>query len=147
MRAFVVSLVIAGALAACGGDGPLSVAAQVELTQHEALWHQREFHSYDFDLVKQQFGQTNNLHVSVRADSVDHIVDNDTGLPPVFPVGALTVDDVFADANGAITHKNLHVSLEFDEQYGYPTLYTVSSIQNNPGGPFSAALSNLVPVQ
>jgi hypothetical protein len=144
MRAFVVSLVIAGVLAACS-DGPVSVAAQVELTQHEALWHQRSFHSYDFDLVKQQFGGTNNLHVSVRADSVDHIIDNDTGLPPVFPVGALTVDDVFADANGAITHKNLDVSLEFDEQYGYPTLLATNS--TNPGGPFSAKLSNLVPTQ
>jgi hypothetical protein len=145
MRAFVVGFMIAGALAACSGDGPVSVAAQVELTQHEARWHQRGFHSYDFDLVKQQFGGTNNLHVSVRADSVDHVIDNDTGLPPAFPVGAMTVDDVFADANGAITHENLQVTLEFDEQYGYPTLLAINS--NNPGGPFSAKLSHLVPVQ
>ena len=147
MRAFIVGFMIAGALAACGGDGPLSVAAQVELTQHEALWHQRGFHSYDFDLVKQQFGQTYNLHVSVRADSVDGIIDNETGLPPVFQVSATTVDDVFTNANGAVTNKQLRVSLEFDEQFGYPTLYAVSSVQSTPAGPSSMKLSSLVPVQ
>jgi Family of unknown function (DUF6174) len=145
MKALVVSLMIAGALVGCG-DGPVSVAEQVELTQHEGLWQQQGIHSYDFDLVTQQLGQTHDLHVGVRADTVASIVDNDTGLPPVFPVSAMTVDEVFTDANSAIANKKLKVTLEFDDQYGYPTLFTMGSIENTPGGPFSAKLSNLVPV-
>lgn len=147
MRAFVVSLVVAGALAACGGDGPVSVAAQVELAQHEALWQQRGFHSYTFDLVQQQFGGTENVHVTVQADSVAGVIDNETGMPPVQPMGTPTVDDLFADANGAITHKELSVGLEFNDQIGYLTLYTVNSRLNNPGGPYSAKISNLTPVE
>lgn len=147
MRTFVVSLVIASLLAACSGDGPVSVAAQVELTQHEAMWHQHGFHSYDFDLVENKFGGTYNVHVSVRGDSVDHMIDYATGLPPTVPVAALTVDEIFAEASNAITRKDLQVGLEFDEQYGYPTHYTVMSVHGNPGGPFSAALSHLSPAQ
>jgi hypothetical protein len=145
MRTFVVGFAVAAVLSACGDS--VGVAEQAELARHEAQWQERTFHSYDFDLVEDKFGSTYNLHVSVRADSVAQIIDNDTGQPPIFQVGAMTVDDVFADANSTITSKSVKVGLEFDEQYGYPTLYTVRSIANTPGGPFSAALSNLTPVQ
>lgn len=145
MRAFVVGFMMAGALVGCNGSGPLSVAAQVEVTQNEARWKERSFHSYDFDLQTQAIGQNHNLHVGVRADTVASVVDNDTG-QSALPVNGMTVDDVFADANSAITNENLRVTLEFDEQYGYPTLYTVGSVVNTPAGPYTARLSNLVPV-
>ncbi|HEV7705122.1 MAG TPA: DUF6174 domain-containing protein [Gemmatimonadaceae bacterium] len=145
MRTFVVFFAVAAVLSACSDS--VGVSEQAELARHEAQWQQRTFHSYDFDLAKQVLGSNVNLHVSVRADSVAGVIDNDTGQPPVFDAGAMTVDEVFADANSTITSKQVKVGLQFDEQYGYPTLYTVRSIANTPGGPFSATLSNLTPVQ
>jgi len=147
MKAFVVSVVIVGVLAACNGDGATSVAAQAELAQHEAIWHQRDFHSYTFDFVQQQFGMTENLHVTVHADTVASVIDNDTGMPPTVPVHAPTIDELFGDANGAITNKALSVSLEFDDQLGYLTLYAVSAKVSTPAGPYSAKVSNLAAIE
>ena len=146
MRAFFVSFMIAGALVGCSGDGPVSVASQAEITQNETQWQQQDIHAYDFDLLTQGLGQIHNLHVGVRADTIASVIDNETGLPPVSPVRAMTVDDVFADAESAMT-SNQRVTLDFDEQYGYPTLFTSDPIWNTPAGGFSATLSNLVPVQ
>ena len=146
MRSFVASLIIAGALVACSGEGPTSVAQQAEITQNETQWQEQDIHSYDFDLQTQGLGQIHNLHVGVRADTVASIIDNETGLPPIFPVRAMTVDDVFAEAESAMT-SNQRVTLEFDEQYGYPTLFTSDPIWNTPAGGFAAKLSNLVPVR
>jgi uncharacterized protein DUF6174 len=152
MRGLVVGLLVAGAVAGCAGDNPvgvaqLSVTQQSDLSQHEALWQQRSFHSYDFDMDRLRLGVINNLHVSVRGDSVAQIIDNETGLPPVNEVSVPTIDEVFADANSVITDEGVKVGLEFDEQYGYPTLFTVSALFNTPAGPSSLKISNLVPVQ
>jgi hypothetical protein len=146
MRALVVSLVIAAAFVGCSSDSPVGVASQAEVTQNETQWQQEDIHSYDFDLLTQGLGQIHNLHVGVRADTIASIVDNDTGLPPVLPVRAMTVDDVFAAAESSMS-SNQRVTLEFDEQYGYPTLFTTNPVLPTPAGGFSATLSNLVPVQ
>ena len=144
MRAIFVTLATATVLAACSCDGPVSVAAQVDLTQHEALWHQRDFHSYSFDLAQVRLASTGNFHVTVRADTVAGVLDNQTGLPPVNPPFVSTIDDLFVDANHAITDDKVNIDLEFNDQIGYPTVYAVSSKLGDPGGPFSARISNFV---
>lgn len=147
MKAFVVGLLIAGALVGCSGDSPVGVASQAEVTQNETQWQQEDIHSYDFDLRTEGLGQIHDFHIGVRADTIASVIDNVTGLPPEYTVAAMTVDDVFAEANAAMADTSLIVHLEFDEQYGYPTVFTLGSIFKTPGGPFSAKLSNLVPVQ
>lgn len=147
MRIPIVSLVIAGALLACGGDSPTSVSSQVALAQHEALWQHAGIHAYEFDFEEQKFGGDYHLHITVRGDTITNMIDNETGEPPLGPVSPWTIDSLFTHANKAITDDGLNVELEFNDQVGYPTFYAVSSKANNPGGPFSAKVSNFAASQ
>jgi hypothetical protein len=144
MRSCLVGLAVAGALAACGSVNDVAVAAKLSLDRHEVLWKQRSFTSYSFDIVQQKFGRTVNDHVTVTGTTIVSVIDKATGLPPEVDAGLPTIDDLFAAAQSVIGSKNTTLQMEFNEQYGYPTLYQESS--PNPGGPYSAEVSNLAPL-
>lgn len=144
MRTFVVCLAVAACLAACSqptGDGS---ATEVSLLQHEIQWSNRDFHSYSFDIVDQHFGGTYRAHVSVVNDVVTSAVDPITGVASDAPVAWPTIDALFETAHGAVGKRGLQVTLKFNDQLGYLTELDISS--NNPGGPYSAVVSNLQPL-
>ena len=145
MRTFFVGLAVAGVLAACSSTTDVSVAALASLNRHQALWEQRTFSSYSFDLVQEKFGQTSNVHITVNGTTIVSVIDNTTGVPPVVDAGYVTIDDLFAMAQSVFGQKNTTLQMEFNEQYGYPTLVAISS--STPAGPYSAAVSNLAPTE
>jgi hypothetical protein len=144
MRTFVVGLAVAGALVACSNSNDVGIAAKLSVDKHQAQWAQRTFSSYEFDLVQQKFGGTSDVHLTVSGTTIESVIDNATHQPPTVDVGYVTVDGLFELAQDAFGQKNTTLQMEFNEQYGYPTSVEISS--NTPGGPYSAHLSNLVPL-
>jgi hypothetical protein len=144
MRSILVGLALAGALLGCSSVSDVSVAAQLSLDLHEAKWKQRTFTSYTCDLVQQRFGFTSNVRITVHDTTIVSVVDNTTGLPPEANVGWTTIDGLYADAQSVVGSKNTTLQVEFNEQYSYPTLVSMSN--NDPGGPYTAQVSNLSPL-
>jgi len=130
---------------ACNSSTDVSVAALASLNRHQALWQQRTFSSYSFDLVQEKFGMTSNVHVRVNGTTIVSVIDNTTGEPPAVDAGYPTIDGLFAMAQAEFAQHSSMLRMEFNEQYGYPTLVDISSI--NPAGPYSAAVSNLAPTE
>jgi Family of unknown function (DUF6174) len=145
VRSFLVGLAVAGALLACSGSTDVSVAALVSLNRHQAQWEQRTFSSYSFDLFQEKFGGTSNVHITVNGTTIVSVIDNTTGEPPVVDAGYPTVDELFATAQAAFGQKSTTLRMEFNEQYGYPTVVQISS--NTPAGPYSAQVSSLAPTE
>ena len=146
MRSFLVGLAIAGALIACSSSTDVSVAAMVSLNRHQAQWEQRTFSSYSFDLVQQKFGGTSNVHVAVNGTTIVSVLDNTTGEPPVVDAGSPTIDDLFATAQAVFGQQHTTLQMEFNEQYGYPTLIMADD-PGTPAGPYSAQVTNLAPTE
>jgi Family of unknown function (DUF6174) len=147
MRAFVVCLVACAVLSACDGSSSTgsSNVSLMDLAQREAQWSQRGFHSYTYDYLNAGPLGAANVHVTVQADTVASLIDATTGMAPEFAVSVPTIDGLFTIAHSVLGQKGMTVQLEFDSQFGYPTL--VSASNDNPGGPFVAHVSNLHPVQ
>lgn len=146
MRPFVVCLAVLASLAACDDSSSTSATGiSLELSIHKAQWAKRGFHDYTYDYVNAGPLGAANVHVTVRGDTVASLIDATTGMAPEFPVSVPTIDALFGIAGAALGAKHSTVSLEFDSQYGYPTL--VSAVSNTPGGPFVARVSNLHPTQ
>lgn len=143
MRSFLVGLAVAGALIACSSSTDVSVAAMVSLNRHQALWAQRTFSLYSFDLVQQKFGRASSVHIEVTGTTIVSVIDNATGEPPVVDAGYPTIDELFATAQAVFGQKGTTLQMEFNEQYGYPTLVAINN--TNPAGPYSAQVSNLAP--
>lgn len=146
MRTFLVDLAVAGTLIACSSTTDVGVAALVSLNRHQAQWEQRSFSSYSFDLVQQKFGRLSNVHVAVNGTTIVSVIDNTTGAPPVVDAGYPTIDELFAMAQSVFGQKGETLKMEFNEQYGYPTLLTADD-PGTPAGPYSAAVSNLAPTE
>lgn len=144
MRTFVVCLALVMSLGACSDTTGGGSATLVSLVQHETQWSHRDFHSYSFDFVDQQFGRTYSARVTVVNDVVTTAVDPSTGLASSAPVAWPTIDELFRTAHGAFGGKGLHVTLKFNDQVGYVRELDISSA--NPGGPYSAVVSNLHPL-
>jgi hypothetical protein len=147
MRTIVVGLLIAASLVACDGSRSLSSTDRVSLTEHEQQWDARGFHSYAFDYSESSLGRSSNVHIVVQDDTVATVVDTDTGQPPETPMSWPTIDALFGEANAAATQDGVRLNLTYDDRYGYPTLLSISSTQNNPGGGFVARVSNLQPIE
>jgi hypothetical protein len=143
MRSFLVGIAVAGALSACSNSNDVSDAAKLSLDKHQAQWSHRAFSTYEFDLVQQKLGTTSDVHVAVNGSTIESVIDNTTHQPPIVDAGYVSVDDLFTMAQAAFTQKNSILQMEFNEQYGYPTLITISS--NDPGSSYSAQLSKLTP--
>lgn len=146
MRPFLVCLAVLASLAACDGSSSTSATGiGLELSIHEAQWSKRSFHDYTYDYVNAGPLGRANVHVTVRADTVASLIDATTGMAPEFPLSVPTIDALFGIAGAALSAKHTTVYLDFDSHFGYPTL--VSAVDDNPGGPFVARVSNLQPTQ
>jgi len=55
--------------------------------------------------------------------------------------GYPTIDELFATAQAVFGQKGETLQMEFNEQYGYPTLVAIDN--SNPAGPYSAQVSSL----
>jgi hypothetical protein len=144
MRSVMVGLALAGALLGCSSVNDVSVATQLSLDVHQAKWKQRSFTSYTCDLVQQRFGSTSNVRITVHDTTIVSVIDNATGLPPEADLGWTTIDGLYADAQSVLGLKHTTLQVEFDEQYSYPTLVSISN--DGPGGPYTARVSNLSPL-
>lgn len=144
MRSIVVCVAMALSLAACDTTRPVSDADRADLQAHEEQWGQRDFHSYEFDYSESQLSTNFNVHITVVNDTVATVIDSQTGQTPAQPRTWPTIDDLFNEANFAVDEDNISVSLEYDDQYGYPTLFRITS--NNPGGGFLVRVSGLAPL-
>ena len=140
MRAFLVGVVIAGALIGCSSSTDVSAAAKASLDRHQALWGQRAFSSYTFDLDLQDVSFASNVHIAVNGTTVTSVIDKSTGQPPAVNYQYPTVDDLFATAQATFGQKNTTLQMDFNEQYGYPTVLVITSL--TAAGPYSAHLSN-----
>jgi uncharacterized protein DUF6174 len=145
MRSRLVSLAatIAVVLAACDTTRAVTATDRAALQQHEAQWAQRSFHSYVFDYAETQLGTNFNVRITVVNDTVADVIDLNTGQPPTTPRTWPTMDALFNEADFAVLQGG--VSLEYDEQFGYITLFSISN--NNPGGQFLVRVSNLQPLE
>jgi hypothetical protein len=142
MRSVVVSFVVAATVLACDTTRPVTATDRAALQQHEDQWAQRSFHSYVFDYSETQLSMNYNVRITVQNDTVVTVADLQTGQPPAVPRTWPTIDALFNEADFAVLQGG--VSLEYNDQYGYPTLFSIQS--NNPGGQFLVRVSNLQPL-
>ena len=144
MRSFLVGIAVAAVVAACGADNSLTAGQLESLNSHEALWAQRSFTEYSFDLDQTKFGLTSKVHVVVDGTTIVSVVDRTTGEPPEPDAGYVTIDELFSMAESSFGENNTRLQVEFNQQLGYPTLVQISNI--NPGGGYAASVSNLAPI-
>jgi hypothetical protein len=145
MRSLLVSLLLAATVVAAACDTTRAVTAtdRAALQQHEQQWAQRSFHSYIFDYSETQLSTNYNVQITVVNDTVASVIDLNTGQPPTAPRTWPTIDALFNEADFAVLQGG--VSLEYDDQYGYITLFSIQN--NNPGGQFLVRVSNLQPLE
>jgi hypothetical protein len=144
MRPALVSLIVAATIivAACDTTRAVTATDRAALQQHEQQWAQRSFHSYVFDYSETQLSTNYNVQITVVNDTVASVIDLKTGQPPTTPRTWPTIDALFNEADFAVLQGG--VSLEYDDQYGYITLFSIQN--NNPGGQFLVRVSNLQPI-
>ncbi len=143
MRAVVVCVAMMAALVGCEQTRAVTAAERDALQQHEAQWASRSFHSYVFDYSETQLSTNYSVEITVHNDTVASVIDRNTGQPPAQPRTWPTIDALFNEADYAVLQGG--VSLEYDDQYGYLTLF---SIQNsNLGGQFLVRVTNLQPLE
>jgi hypothetical protein len=143
MRSLCVSLAVAGALLACSSVNEVTAGAKASLDRHQAQWGQRTFTSYSFDLSQLKSGSTSNVHITVNGTTIVSVTDKNTGMPPTVDVGYPTIDDLFARAQAAFGQKSTTLQMEFNEQYGYPTLLATNTTTSTP--PYTATVSSFAP--
>lgn len=140
MRAFLVGVAVVSVLIGCSSSTDVSAAAKASLDRHQALWGQRTFASYAFDLDLQDVSFASSVHVTVNGTTVTSVIEKSTGQPPAGAYQYPTVDDLFATAQAAFGQKNTTLQMDFNEQYGYPTVLVITSL--TAAGPYSAHLAN-----
>jgi hypothetical protein len=143
MRAFLVGLAVAGAFVACSNSTDVTTSARQTLDRNQALWAQRTFGSYAYDLALQDGTLGADVHITVNGTTVVSVVDT-AGAPVTDGYHYPTIDDLFATAQAAFGQKNTTLQMDFNQQYGYPTVLIVST--NSTAEPYSALTSNLVPI-
>jgi hypothetical protein len=143
MRAFLVGLAVAGALVACSSSTDVTKGAKQTLDRNQALWAQRSFGSYAYDLSLQDGSFGNDVHITVSGATVVSVVDT-AGAPVNDDYHYPTIDDLFARAQAAFGQKNSTLQMDFNQQYGYPTTLVVTT--NTTIAPYSAVASSLVPI-
>jgi hypothetical protein len=136
---------VTAVLTACGSDNSLTAALKASLDRHQALWAQRTFTNYSFDLDQTKLGLTSKVHVVVEGTTIVSVVDRTTGEPPEVDAGYVTIDDLFTLAQASFGQKNTTLQMEFNEQLGFPTLVQINNI--NPGGGYAASVANLAPTE
>lgn len=133
---------IAGAIA-CGGSNSTAPAApdqRAALTKAQAQWDAAAVHDYNYDFVRDQFGQHDSVQVQVRNDQVTlatsylskQATSVGTGIPDLFS----TLDDAISTG--------LTVGVTYDPQLGYPARGNVTT--TTPGGGTSWKVVNFARV-
>ena len=143
MRAFLVGLAVAGAFVACNNSNDVTKGAKQTLDRNQALWGQRTFGSYAYDLSLQDGSFANDVHITVNGTTVVSVVDT-AGVPVADDYQYPTIDDLFATAQGAFGQRNTTLQMDFNQQYGYPTTLVVTT--TTAVAPYSAISSNLQPI-
>lgn len=146
MRSIMLGPLLAASLVACNSTRPVSVADRAALAAHESQWGARSFHSYTFDYSEQQFNSNYNVHITVRDDTVESVIDKQTAEPPNVPHTWPTIDVLFQEADFAIGRDDITVGLGYEDQFGYLTLLSETSGRSGGGG-FVARTSNLQPLE
>lgn len=144
MRSAILCVAVSMTLLACGDDSPLGIFDQASLVRHQARWQSEGIHSYSFDLDQQDLAKSGNVHIVVQSDVVVSVVYRDTRVPPDDETGWPTIDDIYA--NAALIESRGHISnfaIEYDDQYGYPTLVSAYSA-GTPAPGYSVKVSNFV---
>jgi hypothetical protein len=144
MRAFLVCLAVAGALVACGNPEDVTSGAKQTLDRNQALWAQRTFGSYEYDLSLQDDALVSAVHITVSGNTVVHVVKLASDEPPNDGYAYPTIDDLFATAQAAFGQKNTTLQMDFNQPYGYPTTLVVTT--NSAVGPYSAHVLRFVPM-
>jgi uncharacterized protein DUF6174 len=145
-RSIVLYALVSCALLACDSTRAVSDADRAALAAHESQWAARSFHSYSFDYSEQQLGSSYNVQITVLDDTLSSVIDKQTGEPPTVPHNWPTIDVLFNEADFAVDQDYITVSLDYDDQYGYLTLFTETS-SNSGGQGFIARVSNLQPIE
>ena len=145
MRSFVVGLALLGTLAACD-SATANNSSTLSLSEHQAQWENRSFHSYSFDYLRAGIGSAN-VHVVVTNDAVTSVSDASTGVAPVVSLDIPPIDALFATAHTLTGQKHVELDFQFDSQLGYPTLLSAFAVPANPGGGYEVRVSNLHPIQ
>lgn len=144
MRSAILCVAVSVMLSACGSDSAVGLYDEGSLISHRDRWHSEGLHSYTFDLDQQNLARTGKVHIVVQSDVVVSVVFRDTGLPPDDPTGWPTIDGLFDVAKQVIDARYVTTfGIEYDPQYGYIT--ALSAHANDPGGGYTAHVSNFVP--
>jgi hypothetical protein len=145
MRSLVACLVAALLVVGCDNSTTSPSTAALQLAQRETQWSALNLHSYTYDYTYQWFDIPLEARITVRNDSITSVVDRATGEPfdAQFAADWHTVDGLFGVARDLLGSKGARVVVQYDEQDGYPT--SLSASWNNPGGGFSATVTNFQP--
>jgi hypothetical protein len=144
MRAFLVCLTLAGALVACGNPDDVTSGAKQTLDRNQALWAQRTFGSYEYDLSLQDEAFVSNVQITVSGTTVVRVVKFASDEPPNDGYAYPTIDDLFATAQAAFGQKNTTLQMDFNQPYGFPTTLVVT--RNSAVGPYSAHVVRFAPM-
>ena len=143
MRAFFAGLAIAAALAACSSSTDVTTSAKQTLDRNQALWGQRTFGSYGYDLSLRDAAFSADVHITVNGTTVVSVVDT-AGVPVTDDYHYPSIDDLFATAQAKFGQPNTTLQMEFDQQLGYPLTLIVSTA--SAGDVYSAHASNLAAI-
>lgn len=144
MRSAIMCVAVSMMLSACGSDSAIGLYDEGTLISHQERWHSEGLHSYSFDLDQQSLAKRGNVHIVVQSDVVVSVIYRDTGLPPDDETGWPTIDGLFDVAKQVIDARYVTTfDIEYDSPYGYITV--LSAHANDPGGGYTAHVSNFVP--
>jgi hypothetical protein len=150
MRVSTLVLVVAASItaAACDGSTAPGDMRLARLTQQEARWDGQNLHDYFFEYHYQFAGAIEAARIYIMADTVAGVLelatDSSLSLDPQY--GWPTVEDLFARAKEALSEEHVDVTVEYDEELGYPTRIDVSPKVATPAGGSSTRASGLEPL-
>jgi len=144
----VLALTSLTAALACGGSnatgpgGDQSAAQRNALTQAESQWTAAGIHDYNYDFVRNQFGQHDSVQVQVRTDQVTLSKSYLTGQATAI---GTAIPDLFSAIDDAIS-AGLTVGVTYDPQFGYPTHGSINPTVSTPAGGTSWTVVNFTRV-
>ncbi len=108
-------------------DEDPNAAARVQLGINRQKWIAQAVHGYSFDYDLSAMVQSRPLHIEVRADTVNQVVDRVNGA--VYAnAGAPTIDSLFTTIARSLSDQSAMLSVDYNLPIGYPTNINVSSM-------------------
>lgn len=139
---FVGLILVAAFMIACSGfDEDPRQQAIFQLSVNRVKWDNRHIHDYSFDYDLEGNVAPRPLRIDVRADTVNHVVDRQTGA--VYPnVDNPTVDSLFARVSRLIASPDGGMRVQYNPAFGFPESITAASSIPDTG--YTITVSNLV---